>query len=126
MYTSFDTLARDLILFFLQKYFPDKENLVEPFHPLELTTSQKVLNSIFTGCNYAEDYKILIQKVRKLGENVPPLVNAYMNLSSTMKTFGTALNEHFGGVEETGILVTVDDIYEIKKERHIVTYNKKS
>ena len=125
MYTSFDTLARDLILFFLEKYFPDKEELVRPYKPLEIITSKKVLNSIFTGCNYKEDYKILIQKVRKLGENVPPLVNAYMNLSSTMKTFGTAMNEHFGHVEETGILVTMDDIYDIKKERHIVTYNKK-
>lgn len=126
MYTSFDTLARDLILFFLQKYFPDKEKMVEPIHPLKIKTSEKILNSIFTGCNYKEDYKILIQKVRKLGENVPPLVNAYMNLSSTMKTFGTAMNEHFGHVEETGILVTMADIYDIKKERHIVTYNKKS
>jgi len=126
MYTSFDALARDLILFFLQKYFPDKEKMVEPIHPLEIKTSEKILNSIFTGCNYKEDYKILIQKVRKLGENVPPLVNAYMNLSSTMKTFGTAMNEHFGHVEETGILVTMSDIYDIKKERHIVTYNKKS
>jgi hypothetical protein len=125
MYTSFDTLARDLILFFLEKYFPDKEELVRPYKPLEITTSKKILNSIFTGCNYKEDYKILIQKVRKLGENVPPLVNAYMNLSSTMKTFGTAMNEHFGHVEETGILVTMEDIYDIKKERHIVTYNKK-
>ena len=125
MYTSFDTLARDLILFFLQKYFPDEEELVRPYQPLEISTSKKILNSIFTGCNYTEDYKILIQKVRKLGENVPPLVNAYMNLSSTMKTFGTAMNAHFGHVEETGILVTVSDIYDIKKERHIVTYNKK-
>ncbi len=126
MYTSFDPLARDLILFFLRKYFPDDDHLVEPYKPLEIKTSDKILNSIFTGYNYAEDYKILIQKVRKLGENVPPLVNAYMNLSATMKTFGTAMNEHFGHVEETGILVTVDDIYDIKKERHIVTYKGKA
>lgn len=124
MYTHFDKLARDLILFFLHKYFPDKERLVYPVNPLILETSDKVLNSIFTGCNYDEDYKILIQKVRKLGENVPPLVNAYMNLSSTMKTFGTAVNDHFGNVEETGILVTVDDIFPIKKDRHLVTYQK--
>lgn len=124
MYTHFDKLARDLILFFLHKYFPDKEKLVYPIKPLVLETSDKVLNSIFTGCNYEEDYKILIQKVRKLGENVPPLINAYMNLSSTMKTFGTAVNDHFGNVEETGILVTVDDIFPIKKERHLVTYQK--
>jgi len=67
----------------------------------------------------------MVQKVRKLGENIPPLFNAYMNLSSTMKTFGTAVNNHFGGVEETGILVTVEDIYNVKKERHLTSYQKK-
>jgi hypothetical protein len=125
MYQEFDKLARDIILFFFEKYFPDKEQLIEPLKPLERTTSNKVLNSIFTGCNYDENYKILVQKVRKLGENIPPLFNAYMNLSSTMKTFGTALNDHFGNVEETGILITVKDIYNVKKDRHVTTYKKK-
>jgi len=125
MYQDFDMLARDMILFFFEKYFPDKENLIEPLTPLARTTSDKVLNSIFTGCNYDENYKILVQKVRKLGENIPPLFNAYMNLSSTMKTFGTALNDHFGNVEETGILITVKDIYNVKKDRHLTTYKKK-
>lgn len=124
MYPDFDKLARDMILFFLHKYFPDPDKLIEPVEPLRIKTSEKILNSIFTGCNYDEDYKTLIQKVRKLGENVPPLVNAYMNLSATMKTFGTALNDHFGSVEETGILVTVKDIYDVKKDRHILTYTK--
>lgn len=124
MYTHFDKLARDMILFFLEKYFPDPDNLIYPILPLKLDTSKKVLDSIFCGCNYEEDYKTLIQKVRKLGENVPPLVNAYMNLSSTMKTFGTAVNDHFGEVEETGILVTVDDIFPVKKDRHLTTYQK--
>lgn len=124
MYTHFDKLARDIILFFLQKYFPDPDKLIFPIVALKRETSDKVLNSMFTGCNYDEDYKILIQKVRKLGENVPPLINAYMNLSSTMKTFGTAVNDHFGQVEETGILITVNDIFPIKKDRHITTYNK--
>lgn len=124
MYTHFDTLARDMILFFLTKYFPDNEKLIYPTKPLLLETSEKVLDNIFSGCNYEEDYKTLIQKVRKLGENVPPLINAYMNLSSTMKSFGTAVNDHFGEVEETGILITVDDIFPIKKERHLTTYQK--
>ncbi len=125
MYPDFDTLARDMILFFLKKYFPDDEQLIYPIDPLLIGTSDKILNNIFTGCNYDEDYKILIQKVRKLGENVPPLVNAYMNLSATMKSFGTAVNHHFGDVEETGILLTVEDIFPGKKDRHLTTYNKK-
>lgn len=124
MYPDFDTLARDMILFFLQKYFPDNEQLIYPIDPLIIETSEKILNNIFTGCNYDEDYKILIQKVRKLHENVPPLVNAYMNLSTTMKTFGTAVNHHFGDVEETGILLTVKDIFPNKIDRHLTTYKK--
>ncbi len=125
MYPQFDTLARDMILFFLNKYFPDNEKLIYPIEPLIIGTSKKILNNIFTGCNYDEDYRILIQKVRKLGENVPPLVNAYMNLSSTMKTFGTAVNHHFGEVEETGILLTVDDIFPGKKDRYLTSQTKK-
>ena len=76
------------------------------------------------GLSYKEAHRILGQNVREKGENIPPLVNAYMNLSATMKMFGTALNTHFGEVEETGILVTIADIYETKKERHINTYKK--
>ena len=124
MYPDFDRLARDMILFFMHKYFPDQENLIVPVEPLKLLTSEKILKNIFSGYNYQEDYKIMVNKVRKLGENVPPLFNAYMNLSATMKTFGTALNHHFGHVEETGFLVSVEDIYDIKKERHFVTYDK--
>jgi hypothetical protein len=124
MYADFDPLARDMILYFMYKNFPDPDNLIRPIVPLKLNTSEKILNSIFTGYNYEENYRILVQKVRKLGENIPPLFNAYMSLSGTMKTFGTALNDEFGHVEETGILVTVSDIYDRKKERHIVTYKK--
>ncbi len=120
MYPHFDNFGRDLILFFMQKYFPDNEGLVSPRNPLPIKTDVKILESIFSGVNYEENYRILVQKVRKLGENIPPLFNAYMSLSSTMKTFGTALNDHFGYVEETGILVTVNDIYGPKKDRHLV------
>ncbi len=124
MYPHFDSFARDMILFFLNKYFHDPDKLIEPHKPLQISTESKILESIFTGANYQEDYKILVQKVRKIGENVPPLVNAYMNLSSTMRTFGTAINDHFGNVEETGILLTIKDIYLHKKERHVNTYKK--
>jgi hypothetical protein len=119
MYPHFDSFGRDMILYFMQKYFPDKENLIRPRKPLPVKTDIKILDSIFSGANYDENYRILVQKVRKLEENIPPLFNAYMSLSSTMKTFGTALNDHFGNVEETGILVTLNDIYGKKKERYL-------
>lgn len=125
MYLNFNKQARDLILFFLHKYFPDKEKLVIPIKPRKLFTDKKELSAVFTGKEYKENFKILVQRVRKLNENIPSLVNVYMNLSPSMLTFGTALNDTFGEVEETGILVTISDIYDVKKERHIHTYKKK-
>jgi hypothetical protein len=126
MYPRFNITARDMILFFLKKYFPDPENLVYPHEALSLNivTDIEELNNTFYTKNYDEDYRILMKNVRRFNEAIPPLVNAYMNLSSTMKTFGTAINHHFGEVEETGILVTINDIYDIKKHRHIATYQK--
>jgi hypothetical protein len=124
MYPHFNLLARDLILFFLNKYFPDKEKLIYPHDPVMLQTDETVLENIFTGGNYDADYKILMHHVRGLKENIPPLVNAYMNLSSTMRTFGTAVNHTFGNVEETGIIVTIKDVYDFKKERHLSTFKK--
>ncbi|MEZ5084531.1 MAG: hemolysin, partial [Bacteroidales bacterium] len=122
MYPSYDTFARDMILYFMRKYFPDKDNLIVPREPLVLQTREKILRSIFSGANYDEDYKILVQKVRRLNEGIPPLVNAYMNLSGSMRTFGTAINEQFGMVEETAIMITIADIYDFKKDRHISSF----
>ncbi len=122
MYPSYDSFARDLILYFLHKYFPDPEELVRPKAPLKIGTKEKVLRSIFMGANYDEDYKILIQKLRRLGEQIPPLVNAYMNLSGSMKMFGTTINDEFGEVEESAIIITIADIYDYKKDRHLSTF----
>jgi hypothetical protein len=122
MYTHFHTQARNLIQYFFQKYFNDTENLVTPIIPMDLGIDIKEMELVFNGGSYKEDYKILSQKVREFGENIPPLINSYMNLSPSMKTFGTVINDHFGNVEETGIILTISDIYEAKKDRHIETY----
>jgi len=122
MYTHFHTKARNLIMYFFQKYFNDHESLVTPIHPLDLGINIEEMGKVFNGGSYKEDYKILSQKVREFGENIPPLINSYMNLSPSMKTFGTVINDSFGDVEETGIILTISDIYEAKTDRHIETY----
>ncbi len=122
MYTNFNIQARNMILYFMRKYFKDKDRLVEPIVPLVIEVNEQQMQQIFTGNSYEEDYKILSHHVRELGENIPPLVNAYMSLSPSMKTFGTAVNTGFGGVEETAILIKIADVYEAKKKRHIATY----
>ena len=124
MYTHFHSDARNLIQFFFKKYFRDRENLVYPKEPVEFDMDMEAMEKLFCGENYKEDYKILLQSVRQYGENVPPLINAYMNLSPSMKTFGTSVNREFGEVLETGIIVTIEDIYSFKVDRHIETYIK--
>ena len=124
MYDHFNPKARDLILYFMNTFFPDKENLAVPKNPLTYKTDISGFEKIFTCETLDQNQKILMQRVREHGENVPPLVNSYMSLSPSMKTFGTAWNEDFGGVEETGILITISDIYEAKKNRHISSYLK--
>ncbi|MFH2094361.1 MAG: GNAT family N-acetyltransferase [Bacteroidota bacterium] len=119
MYTDFNRRARDMILYFLNKQFHDMDNLIVPIKPLPIETDIHELETLFNNPDYREDYKVLLHNVRALGENIPPLINSYMNLSPTMRVFGTVLNDHFGFVEETGIMITIKDIYDSKKERHL-------
>ena len=125
MYPQLERTSRDMILYFIQRHFPDKEGLVtvRPELDLPILTDREWLASIFNSDNYHDDYKTLVKQVRERGAAVPPLVNAYMNLSPTLRSFGTALNPGFGQVEETGMLVTIGDMFEEKAKRH-TTYEK--
>lgn len=125
MYPDYNRECRDMLLYFLHKHFPDPKHLVRPTNPIQLSTPAEQLEKMFTGSNYAEDYKILNHAIRAHNLNIPPLVNAYMSLSPTMKMFGTAINDEFGNVEESGIFIALSEILEDKKERHIGTYNGK-
>lgn len=124
MYPSFNRLGRDMILYFLKKHFGDKDNLIKAETPIILEHSEEELAKVFTENNFKDDYKILNREIRALGMNIPPLVNAYMSLSPTMKMFGTAINDGFGDVEETGILIAVNEILEDKRIRYIDNFAK--
>lgn len=122
MYTDFDKIARDHILSFMEYYFPDNENLVTVDKPIKIETDCSEFLQEIEGKTYKEGHAVLNNLVRSRGENIPPLFNSYMNISPSMKKFGTTINHHFGGVEETGIMLTIADIYESKKDRHVKTF----
>ena len=122
MYPSYHRQGRDMILYFLNKHFVDPDKLITPISPLKLETDLNVLAKMFCCDSFKDDYRVLNTEVRKLGYNIPPLVNAYMGLSPTMRVFGTAINDDFGNVEETGILIAVDEILEEKRLRHIESF----
>lgn len=122
MYPSYDRLARDMILYFLDKHFGDHRHMVSAYQPLFLENNPRQFRELFVEDDFKLDYRILNAEVRKRGCNIPPLVNAYMNLSPTMLVFGTAINHEFGEVEETGILINVNELHEDKRKRHIISF----
>lgn len=124
MYPSFNRRGRDMILYFLSKHFGDPDHLITPMKPLKIKEDPAELARLFCEDSFKKDYRILNREVRKLGFNIPPLVNAYMGLSPTMRMFGTAINYGFGDVEETGILIAVNEILEEKRIRHIESFVK--
>ncbi|MBQ8703465.1 MAG: GNAT family N-acetyltransferase [Bacteroidales bacterium] len=126
IYDSMDSEARDLMLFFYKKYFPDPDGLMWPFHPTRIQMDYNHLEKIFVGRNYKEDYQILLHAVRERGCTVPPLVNAYMNLSNTMRYFGTCPDHGLPGTNGIGILITLKDINADKRVRHIESYKEKN
>ena len=126
MYPSYLTKARDMILYFLNKHFPDKDNLVFPVTPLVIETDEAELRTLFCKDNFKEDYRILKQEVHKFGLVIPPMVNAYMGLSPTMKIFGTAVNYDFGNVEETGLLIAVNELQDDKRMRYIESFAREN
>ncbi|MFA5713304.1 MAG: GNAT family N-acetyltransferase [Bacteroidales bacterium] len=119
MYSNYNTRARNTLLYFLNHYFKDSLNLVTPKFPLDYDIENRYFKELFDGVEYNEGYKKLSKEVRGLGENIPPLINSYMNLSPSMKVFGTAFNSTFGDVEETGIMINIKDIYPEKLDRHL-------
>ncbi|MEN8928131.1 MAG: GNAT family N-acetyltransferase [Flavobacteriales bacterium] len=122
MYADFNKTGRDLLLTFMDYYFPDSENLVSPIHSQGIVVPQNDFVKELKNLTYKEGHKLLGAKLKVLEERIPPLINSYMNLSDTMKTFGTASNPDFGDVEETGILITISDMHKSKTERHIDTF----
>lgn len=122
MYPSYRRECRDMILHFLNKYFPDPDRLVWPMQPLESHPRQEDIDQVFCHGDFKNDFRALNAYVREHGNTIPPLVHAYMGLSPTMRTFGTAINDEFGDVEETGIFIAIDEILDEKKQRHIDTY----
>ena len=122
MYPEYSAKCRNMILYFVHKHFPDPDRLATPVNPLQTDIDVHEMRRLFQGATFAEDYRILNHAIRENGLNIPPLVNAYMSLSPTMKTFGTAVNDEFGDVEESGIFLDISEILEEKKKRHIDTF----
>lgn len=118
MYGHYDKEARNILIYFLQKYFPDNDHYLDPIYPVKMDIDVPAMEKLFAGEKYIDNYRILVTELRKRDEFIPPMINSYMSLSPSMKVFSTVHNPDFGEVEETGILIKISDIYPEKIERH--------
>ncbi len=121
IYPGYNEQARELIYAYLDRYHKGEQGLIEPYHPL---LSQPLTHSPFEGEDKQENYHILQHAVREQGTVIPPIFTAYLNLTNDLQFFGNAINDEFGDVLESGIMVDLETVYPEKKERYINSYIK--
>ena len=123
IYSSSPELSRKAMVYYLDKCFGDREGLITSKNPELWTEEQgKMFEEMFTGEDYKENYQILNNYVKSFGDVIPPLIHSYIGLSSTMKTFGTTFDPDFGDCYDTAMIITIDDIYQDKKDRYINSF----
>ena len=123
IYPDYQPEAREMVMYFLKKYFGEKADLIKIRKQIKIDNPRR-FHKLFNGKDYKENYKILKTEVLKLGVSIPPLVNTYMNLSPSMIYFGTGINDEFADVLDSGILITFEEMYPDKIDRHANTFRK--
>ena len=120
IYSSSPELSRKAMVYYLDKFFGDREGLITSKNPERWTEEQAAMfDEMFTGATVKENYQILSNFVKSMGDTIPPLIHSYIGLSDTMKTFGTTFDPDFGDCYDTAMMITVADIYKEKFSRYI-------
>ena len=123
IYQEYPQETRELVMYFLRHYFGKGSRLLKIRKEVKVENPRR-FSKMFKGLDYKEGYRALKAEVQKQGVSIPPLVNTYMNLSPTMIYFGTGINDEFGDVYDSGILVTFEDLYPEKRQRHAESFLK--
>lgn len=123
IYNTYPQLARELLYEYMFLHCPDHENLVYPKVPITVSEeSKKIARVILTEKNAESNYKALQKTVRHIGTAIPPMFNAYIGLTDTLRMFGTMIDPDFGGTYESAIMLTMGDLIESKRQRYIDPY----
>lgn len=123
IYPTYPQLARELLYEYMYLHCPDPDNLICPKVPVVVSEeSQKIAKVILTDSSATANYKTLQKTIRHIGTTVPPMFNAYIGLSDTLRMFGTMIDKDFGGTYESGVMLTMNDLTEAKRQRYIDPY----
>lgn len=125
IYSTSPEMSRKAMVYYLDKYLGDRNGWLKSKNPETWTAEQAAFfEEMFVGEDYKENYKILNNYVKSLGDSIPPFIHLYINLSPTMRTFGTTFDPDFGDCYDTAMMITIADIYPDKYERYIESYEK--
>ena len=111
-----------MIMVFMKKYFGEGHKLIHIRKEVKVEHPGRY-SKLFKGLEYKEAYKVLKGEIQRMGAFIPPLVNTYMNLSPSMIFFGTGINDEFGDIYDSGILINLQEMYPEKKKRHVETFS---
>ncbi|HRS68023.1 MAG TPA: GNAT family N-acyltransferase [Paludibacteraceae bacterium] len=125
IYPQMHEEARWAIIYFMSQFFAPKQQHLYPKQPLQVPSHLKQeFDSYFAEPDYKDNFRLLNNYVKQRQEVIPPLIHAYIELSSTMQTFGTAQDADFGNIYDTGMMITVEDVYDTKKARYLDVFRK--
>jgi len=125
IYSTSPEMSRKAMVYYLDKSFGDRNGWITSKNPETCTPEQAAFfEQLFTGEDYKENYKILNNYVKSLGDSIPPFIHLYIGLSPSMRTFGTTFDPDFGDCYDTAMMITIADIYPEKYERYIESYWK--
>lgn len=116
VYRHYDVEARRLLMAFLRRFFGAGSRLIAAFAPEAADDS---CGGVFASGGYAENCALLHALLRRRGERVPPMINAYMRLCPSMQVFDTTVNRDFGDVYETAVLLPLEGMRSDKKDRYL-------
>jgi putative hemolysin len=121
---SYPKIAKDTILYFYDKNFKDKNNLVSAKCPYNFKTDNELVKNLkneFSDANYKENFKNLKKALAIMGTNVPTLYKQYSDLCDEdgIKFCAYNIDSDFSSCVDSFILVDVSKIKEIQKKRYI-------
>ncbi|MBJ7554591.1 GNAT family N-acyltransferase [Marinomonas spartinae] len=119
---SYPQIAKDLIVSFYKKYFPDTEYLARSFNPYQVSQEhQDIISGLLKGERYEEDFRTLKEQLGHLGASVPTLFKQYSELCEPggVRFLDFGVDADFGYCIDGLVLVDLTLVKETKRNRYL-------
>ncbi|GAB3484191.1 bifunctional ornithine lipid synthase OlsF [Marinomonas epiphytica] len=118
---SYPQIAKDLIVSFYKTYYADKEHLARSYTPYQVSPEHKeLIQGIFSGNSYEEDFRVLKEQLSQFGATVPTLFKQYSELCEEggVRFLDFGVDADFGYCIDGLVLVDLNTVKEAKNKRY--------